>query len=70
MIRDLKDIPIKQVAVNIPQLDYTEEERIYYQKEFDKQRAEMMGCHIDENGRCIMNEKPSFLQSITNLLFQ
>jgi len=63
MIRDPKDIPTIMVNVQIPQPDYTEEERVYYEKKMYRQllehTARNMGGKIvtDENGDHLIIEK-------------
>jgi hypothetical protein len=52
MIRDIKDIPMINVQVSIPQPDWTNEEEKYYMREIAKKNAELMGAKIvtDEDG--------------------
>jgi len=63
-IRELKDIPTKQVTITIPVQDFTEKEFNHYKKQWDKEIAEMNGCYINEDGRCIRKDKCYFLDKL------
>jgi hypothetical protein len=79
MIRDMKDIPMKNVMVSIPQPDWTEEEMNYHLKKISRQAAEKQAkingqdfeWIVDSNGveHFTIKDNRCFLEKIFGGLF-